>query len=380
MNNKDFFTLCNKYKNKINPLGAVVQCSWETKYKGKFFNSPLWLNAKNPAGIKTLNGWKGSYIDSNTWEENNGVAESSKKTFIKFNSEEDSVIGYVNKINQNYPNSVKNVDNVFGYLAGLLNGQYKWATDSKYLTKLTENLILVAPEILGTEWKTRLATSLVFAINNNRITTEEAFIFKNVLKIDNKKNKYRICIDPGHGLPDSGAKGPTGNLEMDINLIVSNLLKTELENADIEVKLTRTSKNAISKNKAADLAARCKISNDFNANIFISIHCNSSVDKNSNGFEAFTSVIENKSDILCDIVYKYWKKAFPNMNMRSNTVNNKAGKDANFYVIKNVKADAVLVELAFISHIKETSLLASSEFQTLAAKTLKDAILEYLSL
>lgn len=76
-----------------------------------------------------------------------------------------------------------------------------------------------------------------------------------------------IIIDPGHGGKDPGAQGLTSN-EKDIVLAVGKKLKTELEAAGFEVKLTR------SKDVFIELAERPNLANKWNGDLFISLHCN----------------------------------------------------------------------------------------------------------
>ncbi|MGK7889542.1 MAG: N-acetylmuramoyl-L-alanine amidase [Leptolyngbyaceae cyanobacterium] len=56
----------------------------------------------------------------------------------------------------------------------------------------------------------------------------------------------RILLDPGHGGEELGARGPTGYPEKDVNLVVSLLLRNELERRGAEVILTRETDVAVS--------------------------------------------------------------------------------------------------------------------------------------
>lgn len=394
MTNKEFFDLISKYKKTVNPLGATAQCSHETRYKGVDWNSDLWKKANNPAGIKTLNGWKGSYINSDTWEQSSdGTVSSGSKQFLKFNSVEDGIAGYVDKVKQNYPKATESVDNVWGYLYGIMNGKYgPWATDLSYFDKLVDSVIRVAPECLGDDiWKSKLDSALTYAIKNKRITDKEANIIKSKLDIKNpviednkdtstKKLKgFKIVIDPGHGKPDSGAVGYSKKIyEMNVVLSVAKKLDSILKANGADVKLTRDIEYQQYSNKSKDLQYRCDVSNNFNANVFLSIHCNSSSDSNSNGFEAYTSPGQTKADKLCDIIYKLWEKAFPDMRMRKGNLKYTVGKESNLYVLKHTKAPAVLVELGFINNKNEEQMLNSEDFQNKAAKVLEEAIIEFL--
>lgn len=81
----------------------------------------------------------------------------------------------------------------------------------------------------------------------------------------------KICLDPGHGgqghIPDY-KRGPTGLREAVINLKVANHLRELLKGVGVEVIMTRTDDSYVS------LADRSKISNENNADLFISLHHN----------------------------------------------------------------------------------------------------------
>ncbi|MFO7946710.1 MAG: N-acetylmuramoyl-L-alanine amidase [Armatimonadota bacterium] len=68
----------------------------------------------------------------------------------------------------------------------------------------------------------------------------------------------RIAIDPGHGGSDTGAVGPTGLTEKEVNLTISSLLRERLETAGAEVVLTRYTDTAVApgSGKSGELEAR----------------------------------------------------------------------------------------------------------------------------
>lgn len=76
-----------------------------------------------------------------------------------------------------------------------------------------------------------------------------------------------IVIDPGHGGKDTGAQGKKSN-EKDIVLSVSKILKKELEAEGFTVKLTRD------KDVFIELGQRANLANQWDGDLFISIHCN----------------------------------------------------------------------------------------------------------
>ncbi|MES2266215.1 MAG: N-acetylmuramoyl-L-alanine amidase [Bacteroidota bacterium] len=83
-----------------------------------------------------------------------------------------------------------------------------------------------------------------------------------------------IVIDPGHGGKDPGAHGAYSN-EKNIALSIGKKLKVAINNSisGVDVIMTRST------DKFIELHKRANIANDANANLFISIHCNSSPER-----------------------------------------------------------------------------------------------------
>ncbi|HWO32663.1 MAG TPA: N-acetylmuramoyl-L-alanine amidase, partial [Candidatus Acidoferrum sp.] len=93
----------------------------------------------------------------------------------------------------------------------------------------------------------------------------------------------RIAIDPGHGGNDTGTMGPHGLLEkdlcLDVGLRLGELIKQNLPGT--EVVYTRKDDRHVS------LEERTAIANDANADLFLSIHANSSDSRETRGVETF---------------------------------------------------------------------------------------------
>jgi N-acetylmuramoyl-L-alanine amidase len=96
--------------------------------------------------------------------------------------------------------------------------------------------------------------------------------------------RFVIVIDPGHGGKDPGAVSPGGRLkEKDVVLNISRRLREMLlrRNPAITVVLTRTDDRFLS------LGQRAAVANSLNADLFISVHCNSSTEFRSRGIETY---------------------------------------------------------------------------------------------
>ena len=92
---------------------------------------------------------------------------------------------------------------------------------------------------------------------------------------------FKVYIDPGHGGNDSGAVGVRNVLEKDIALEVSKKITDILRNRGLEVKMSRTNDTFKS------LSYRTTDANNWGADAFVSIHCNSAKRKDAKGLETF---------------------------------------------------------------------------------------------
>ena len=226
-----------------------------------------------------------------------------------------------------------------------------------------------------------------------------------------KLRKARVLIDPGHGGKDTGATRK-GVLEKDINLkVAKRLYDLLLKEKNFDVRLSRNDDTFI------PLGDRPVLANDFNADIFVSIHSNAARRTSANGFEVYfrsdkasdaeaaeTAALENEAlkydgqehskvsfaDLLLkslatnENINESSKLAGHIRNSvadRSNSVGikvyNNSIKQANFYVLRGVQIPAVLVEMGYLSNTDDRKKLNSSSVQNKLADYIKDGILSY---
>ncbi len=180
-----------------------------------------------------------------------------------------------------------------------------------------------------------------------------------------------IVIDPGHGGRDCGAVNrSTGLMEKDLNLDISLKLQSLLVKAGFNAILTRTEDRDVTWDGSPDrieLAARADVGNNLQADVFLSIHNDSSNNKNLNG----TCTYYYK-----DIDYNLACKIQENLVSKLN-IANRGLKKANFYVVKHTKMPAVLIEVAFMSNKQNVRLLADPEFRAKAAEGIYQGLMEY---
>lgn len=222
----------------------------------------------------------------------------------------------------------------------------------------------------------------------------------------------KIVIDPGHGGIKPGARGKK-NWEKNINLAVAlkvgNMIKENLP--DLKVVFTRTTDEDV------DLIKRSQIANREKADLFLSIHCNSSTSHEAFGNETYVMGLaktkgnieaakKENADILTEANYKETYDGFdpnsPEANIffalyqnayleqslsfaskiqsqyKSNlSLYNRGIKQAPYLVLWKTSVPCVLTEIGFISNPKEESYIASERGQYEIAACIFRAICEY---
>ncbi|MBC1236936.1 N-acetylmuramoyl-L-alanine amidase [Nostoc sp. 2RC] len=188
-------------------------------------------------------------------------------------------------------------------------------------------------------------------------------------KIGNTKRKplanLKILLDPGHGGKESGASGPTGYLEKDVNLVVSKLLRDELVKRGATVVMTRE------EDKEVSLVERQAIISQEEPAIAISIHHNSLPDngdaEKTKGFGSFW--YHPQAHSLAIFLQNYVVKNLgrPDYGVFWN----------NLALTRPAAAPSVLLELGFMSNPDEFEQVVNPEEQKKMAKAIAQGITEW---
>ena len=184
---------------------------------------------------------------------------------------------------------------------------------------------------------------------------------------DIERNRFYVVIDPGHGGPDRGAIGIGGLKETEVVLDVSRRVKKLLSEKGVKVRLTRNNEIDL------DLPPRVSIANRTDADIFVSIHANASRGKRRdiNGLETF--------------YYTGWRGRLLAKNIQKQILKVSPGspdrgvRQGRFFVIKNTRMPAVLVEIGFLTGRLDARRLEKSIHRKRIAYAITKGILEYLS-
>ena len=217
----------------------------------------------------------------------------------------------------------------------------------------------------------------------------------------------RIVVDAGHGGHDTGTIGPGGLREKDLVLDVALKLGKLLENRlGAEVVYTRDDDTFI------PLETRTAIANKEEADLFISIHANSSEDPAARGIETyylnFTSsadalevaarenaVSEKSIHELQDLVRKIalkekiqesrefaadvQKLLYGGLNAKNPGMRNRGVKKAPFIVLIGANMPSILTEISFISNPGDEKKLRTSEYRQRVAESIYKGIAKYTS-
>lgn len=177
--------------------------------------------------------------------------------------------------------------------------------------------------------------------------------------------KQVIAIDPGHGGKDPGAVG-NGYREKDIVLNVGLHLRDYLNNAGIQVVMTRSTDTFLS------LDERIAVAVNGGADTFVSIHMNSSTSSSPKGTETYYSTAGSAERVQSS---KKLTEFIQKRLLQQLGTTNRGEKTAAFRVIHKNSLPSVLVELGFISNAQEANLIANNEQE--AAHAIYMGIVDY---
>ena len=217
----------------------------------------------------------------------------------------------------------------------------------------------------------------------------------------------KIVIDAGHGGHDTGTIGPNGLLEKDLVLDVSKRLGRLLESRlGAEVVYTRRDDTFI------PLETRTAIANRERADLFISIHANSSRDADARGVETyylnFTSspealevaarenaVSEKSIHELQDLVKKIAMKEkidesrefagdvqeslYGGLALHNAGVRDRGIKKAPFIVLIGANMPSILAEISFVSNPADERKLETPEHRQRIAESLYRGVSKYVN-
>lgn len=190
--------------------------------------------------------------------------------------------------------------------------------------------------------------------------------------------KMCVVLDAGHGGKDPGKVGVTGCYEKDINLKITEKLKTFLEMADIEVVLTRDGDYGLyqetdKSKKNADMKNRVRLIEEREPLLAVSIHQNSYSGGSIKGAQTFYYEESNGSKELARLIQNRMVSTLDKDNHRKEKSND------SYYLLKNTTCPMVIVECGFLSNDEECKLLETDYYQEKVAWAIYMGIMQYLN-
>lgn len=196
------------------------------------------------------------------------------------------------------------------------------------------------------------------------------------------QDAFVVVLDAGHGGRDNGVIGVESKMkEKELNLIVTMLVKKELEKADIKVILTRESDEGlygdVKKNfKKADMQKRKEIINDAKPDAVVSIHTNKfPTDSKRRVAQVFYEQMSENSKELAQSL-----QSSLNMLNKQYAQRKFTELKGDYYILKCSKYASAIVEIGFMSCPEEDRLLQQDDYRKKLAYQIASGIIGYLSL
>lgn len=171
-----------------------------------------------------------------------------------------------------------------------------------------------------------------------------------------------VVIDAGHGGKDPGTTSYLGHSEKGINLKIAKKLAAILKARGMQVKMIRDSDTTIDKYDRADQANR------INPDLFVAIHCDANPKLTIRGYSVWVSRSASQDSRMAAglIEDAMMKTRLPSRGVR----------EADYVVLANTRAPAVLVECGHLSNPTEAAALYDPQFQDRIASAIADGIIE----
>lgn len=272
---------------------------------------------------------------------------------------------------------------------------------------------VVAPAPLAEIPPPRAAEPQLALVPTPVMSTPPPAPLKPVITADSAQGRSRdvvIAIDPGHGGKDPGAIGHYGTQEKDVVLSIAQRLGTLLDQQPgVKAVLTRSGDQFV------PLRERMTMARQYKADLFISIHADSSEDSRAHGSSVYmlsphgaTSEaarwladrensadliggvrLDDKDPLLASVLLDLSQSATSeaSLNLASSVLNSlhQAGRirsrkveKAGFVVLKSPDIPSILVETAYVSNVDEEHLLSDQSAQQTIANALLQGVHNYL--
>lgn len=206
-----------------------------------------------------------------------------------------------------------------------------------------------------------------------------AFALENPTPTDTVPSRnYTVVIDPGHGGTDPGSIGyKTKVHEDELNLKMSKLLKSKLEDAGINVVMTRETDASLADGagkafKKRDMELRKELIKKVRPNMVISLHQNSYTNHKLRGAQVFYDKTSDTSKQIAEYIQKQFLKNLEHSN--------KTTSPGDYFMLKCTTAPSVIVECGFLSNEEDEKLLLTDAYQEKIINCIYLGIVEFLQI
>ncbi|MHC5083729.1 MAG: N-acetylmuramoyl-L-alanine amidase family protein [Planctomycetota bacterium] len=174
-----------------------------------------------------------------------------------------------------------------------------------------------------------------------------------------------VVIDPGHGGKDPGATSYLGYYEKGVNLQISRKVANYLKDAGVTVIMTRNS------DSYPELEDRAAIANRNNADLFVSIHCDSIGNRTHKGYTIYIARSASWSSKKAGRILE--------SSLAATGIASKGMRKADYKVLVQTIGPAVLIECGYLTNPTEAANLENGWYQGKIARAIADGIIEYLN-
>lgn len=172
----------------------------------------------------------------------------------------------------------------------------------------------------------------------------------------------KICLDPGHSGNWEPGACTAGVREADVNLMVARLVAKLLIRKGHKVLLTRDGEI-----EDDGLSWRAEMANCNQADLFISLHCNSAANSQAHGTETWYFAGSEEGEAVARIIQEQ-------IVWRAETADRGIKPTQNITVLRKTVCPAVLVEMAFLSNSRDRYLLTDLLMRRLFAVAMVEAV------
>ncbi|HYF84085.1 MAG TPA: N-acetylmuramoyl-L-alanine amidase [Clostridia bacterium] len=193
------------------------------------------------------------------------------------------------------------------------------------------------------------------------------FVQMEIPDISKPLKGVRVVLDAAHGGNDcDDNKGSTGIREKDVNLEIVLKLKDLLEDQGAELYLTRD------RDVGMALSDRAALSNGKRPDFFLSVGQNSFPNCTASGTEIYYYRGDSHGEKLARLIIEELSGSLG--------LKNRGVKTAEYYLLREVKASAVIIQMLYISNPQDEKLLCDKSFREAASTAIFRAIKAYYNM